>query len=215
MTARNLNGASLHADTHAPDATNCWLTALEQRRQQLLGQLDALEVQRAGAEKLEHTRLSMVRLAEAVAEADAADLERLRDRLNEFDAETELVLAEASVCVKRARAALEHRRNPVGRGGLPATAEDLADLETDLKAAERADGEALARRLAAREPIRRQWLDTARRGLQAGLQLLALAEPDMAALKAAQAQAATARKELDHLNALAAIAIADEDRGAA
>ena len=215
MTARNLNGASLHADTHAPDATGCWLVALEQRRQQLLGQLASLELKRAGAEKLEHTRLSMVQLAEAVAEADAADLERLRDRLNEFDAETELVLAEASGCVKRARAALEHRRNPVGRGGLPATAMDIAGLEADLKAAEKADGEALAKRLAAREPIRRQWLDTARRGLQAGLQLLALAEPDMADLKAAQAQAGSARKELEHLNALAAMALAAEDQGAA
>lgn len=215
MTARNLNGASLHVDRSAPDATSCWLTALEQRRQQLLGQLNSLELQRAGAEKLEHTRLSMVRLAEAVAEADAAELERLRDRLDEFDRESDRLLAETAGCVKRARAAIEHRRNPSARGGLPATPEDLAALDADLRSAEKSDGELLAKRLAAREPIHRQWLDAARRGLQAGLQLLALAEPDMAALKAAQAHAGSARRELEHLNALAAIAVAAEDRGAA
>lgn len=212
MTARNLNGASLHAETPTPSAEACWLTALEQRRQHLLGQLRSLDAQGAGAAKLEQTRISLVGLAEAVAASDAADLERLRDRLDAFDAETERQLAECGGRLKRARAQLEHRRNPVARGGLPSTSDDLKVLEAELAAAEKADGAVLARRLAEREPIRQEWLAVARRGVQVGLQLLALAEPDLAALRLAQGRAAEARKELDQLNALAAMAVASADR---
>jgi len=213
---QHLNGADLHGEhTARPDATSCWLAALEQRRQQLLGQVRSLDVQVVGATKIEDTRLSLVRLAEAVAEADAADLERLRDRLDAYDAETEGLLAESGGRVKRVRAQLAHRRNPAARGGLPAGPEDLAALEAELAAAEKADGEQLARRLAAREPLREAWLTAARRGLQAGMQFLALTEPDVPALQAARSQAAEARRELDHLNSLAALALAAEDRKSA
>lgn len=213
---QRLNGADLHGERTAKlDATSCWLAALEQRRQQLLGQIPALDVQATGARKLEDTRISLVRLAEAVAEADAADLERLRDRLDEFDAETERVLAETGGRVRRVRAQLEHRKNPIAKAGLPRAPEDVAALEAELASAQKVDGELLGQRLAAREPIRQAWIDAARRGLQAGLQFLALSEADLPALQAARGRADEARRELDHLNALAALAIAAEDRKSA
>lgn len=216
MTTLHLNGADLHGDRPAsPDATSCWLSALEDRRTFLSRQLRSLDQQAAGAAKLEEARLNLVRLAEAVVAQDSADLEKLRGRLDEFDAETERLQAEAGGRLKRARAQLEHRRNSVARGGLPAGAEDIAALESEVVAAEKADGELLARRLATREPLRQAWLAAARRGVHAGLQFLALAEPDLPALRAARGDAATARKELEHLNALAALAIAAEDRNAA
>lgn len=202
MNRSRLNGASLHAEQPAPDALLCWKSALNDRREALRAELASLAAQVKGYENLTETRLSCVRLAEEVARADAGDLERLRDRLNEYDAETERLLAESAGRLKSLRARIAHRQNPAARAGLAATAEDVAALESELRCAERADGQLLGRRLAEREPLRRAWLDAARRGLTAGLQLLALADPDLPTLAAAAERTRALRAELAEVDRL-------------
>lgn len=219
MPTNRLNGADLHAEVApapaAPDPTRCWLAALESRRAYLTTLLRSLGIQVAGAEKLETTRENLVRLAELVAGADEEDLARLKTQIDAFDRETDQLAGEAEGRLRRARAQLEHRKNPSARGGLARAPEDLAALEAEAEEAERAAAGLPARRAAEREPLRREWLAAARRGLQSGLQLLALTEADLPALRDARDRAGAARRELDHLNTLAALAIAAEDRAAA
>lgn len=178
--APRLAGASVHLDQPGggtPDAVQCWFEALADR----VAALRATLAQGAPAGTADLRALPLrIRFAELAHElvlSENAALERVSERIEDYDRESEGVLAETGGRVRRARAALAHRRdNPAARGGLPTTADDLAELERELASAEAADGHALSERSAGHELLRAEWRAHAHGALAAAVQFLQLTE---------------------------------------
>ena len=169
------------------------------RRDQLLSDLAQLTRDAEGLRHFASLRMATLRLAERLHSAAAGDLERLEERIEEFDRESERLLAETGGEVKKQRALLSHMTSPGPKPGLPSAADDIEALRERLRSAELADAQRLQARAEGRRALSDAWQRAATAVLDASLRVLALSEPDRLALEAASARANEIRALLDEL----------------
>lgn len=120
-----------------------WLEVARARRDQLLSDLGQLTRDAEGLRHFASLRMATLRLAERLHSAAAGDLERLEERIEEFDRESERLLAETGGEVKKQRALLSHMTSPGPKPGLPHSADDIEALRGRLRAAELTDAQRL------------------------------------------------------------------------
>jgi hypothetical protein len=176
-----------------------WLADALARRDRLLS--DLVQFTR-GAEGLRHfasLRMATLKLAERLHSAAAGDLDQIEQHLEDYDRESERLLAESDGLVKKERALLSHVTAPGPKPGLPHTAEDIEAIRERLRAAERENERRLTTRAQGRRKLSDVWQKAATTVLDASLRVLALSEPDRLALEAASAKANDIRAQLDEL----------------
>lgn len=127
---------------------------------------------RAQLADLERLRDSLLKLSQEAHLEASADLERHSDRLAEFDAESERLLAETGGRVRsiRARIALRASRVPA------LTDMERAALDAELETARLADEQRISERLSGREWIARECRAARMATLQSGVIRLGLSE---------------------------------------
>lgn len=208
MSGAQVNGGCLHTDraAGAPDATTCWLEAVKTRREFLQTTVAAGRTASQTLVEFNVERQTLEQIARELVKSEDQALELAKNRLGDYDDDSELQLAETGGRVRSVRAQLEHRRNQRRSGDASVKDAELEGLAEELSLVEKADGQALARRLKGREPIRQEWVAAARARLIAGLQLLTVVDPDRPRLANDAMRANAAIDELaalDHLNTLA------------
>lgn len=204
----SIGKASVHVENAAPYnvvielrdmSTEEWLAAARTHRDRLLGELGRLTRDAEGLRHFASLRMATLKLAERLHSAAAGDLERLEERIEEFDRESERLLAETGGEVKKQHALLSHMTSPGPKPGLPHTAEDIEALREQLRTAELADAGRLKARAEGRRELSDAWQRSATAVLDASLRVLALSEPDRLALEAASTKASVIRAQLDEL----------------
>lgn len=208
MSDLPIGKASVHVENAAPYnvvielrdfSPEEWLASARTHRDRLLGELGRLTRDADGLRHFASLRMATLKLAERLHSAAAGDLERLEERIEEFDRESERLLAETGGEVKKQRALLSHMTSPGPRPGLPHTADDIEALREQLRTAELADAQQLQARAEGRRELSDAWQRAATTVLDASLRVLALSEPDRLALEAASAKANEIRALLDEL----------------
>ncbi len=175
------------------------LAGMRARRDQLLGDLGHLTRDAEGLRQFASLRMATLKLADRLHAAAAGDLERIEERIDEFDRESERLLAETGGEVKKQRALLSHMTSPGPKPGLPHSADDIEALRGRLRSAELADALRLQARAEGRRELSDAWQKAATTVLDSSLRVLALSEPDRLALEAASAKANEIRAQLDEL----------------
>lgn len=212
----HVNGGSVHGETSVSYTKACGFqlgnladameagtassaAAARDRRDQLLGELAKLTRDAECLRQFAHLRIATLKLAERLHAAAAGDLERIEERIEEFDRESERLLAETGGEVKKQRALLSHMTAPGPKPGLPCTEEDVEALRAQLRASELADAARLRERAEGRRELCDAWQKAATTVLDSSLRVLALSEPDRLALEASSARAEQVRAELGEL----------------
>lgn len=201
--ADQVNGGSVHLDLpvvySAEKGFQLDLGSARDRRDQLLRELARLTRDAEGLRQFGHLRLATLKLAERLHAAGVADLDRIEERIEEFDRESERLLAETGGEVKKQRALLSHMTAPGPKPGLPNTEADIEALRAQLRAAEQADADRLRERAEVRRELSDAWQAAAKTVLDSSLRVLALSEPDRLALEASSARAEQVRAQLGEL----------------